>query len=300
MNTAMHRLIAAVAVSAAMLTPASLAAKGKVVDELVEITAKAPVTLRADRAYFLFRTNSKGITPVFLRKPSAAEIDAYFAAKAEAYAKAEAGLIKARDAALAKQRAAAAKGTPFKGVIPPVPTLANFTYDYPDVHNVQTVNLGKALVKGETERLMLIEALPGDYVIYGMGWGPSLTTCLCLGTLGFTAKAGEVTDLGKIYIAAAAVESEDPVLRNVTGLGYSVNGHMALFSMVLAPLADDMSQTPLIDKARIKPADYHAVGKFVAPSAFNINRLAPVPGLLDYRRGDVIDGRTGQVVVNNY
>lgn len=296
----MTRLMAALALSAAALTPASLSAKDKPVDELVEITAKAPVTLRADRAYLLFRTNSKGITPVFLRKPSAAEIDAYFAAKAEAYAEAEAGLIKERDAALAKQHAAEAKGTPFKGSIPPVPSLANFTYDYPAVHNVQTVNLGKALVKGETERLMLVEALPGEYLLYGMGWGPSLTTCLCLGTVGFTAKAGEVTDLGKMYIGAAAVESEDPVLRNVTGLGHSVNGHMALFSMVLAPFEDDMSQTALIDKARIKVAEFHAVGKFVAPSAFNINRLAPVPGILDYQRGDVLDVRTGAVAANNY
>lgn len=46
--------------------------------------------------------------------------------------------------------------------------------------------------------------------------------------------------------------------------------------------------------ATVRRADYHAVGKFFDPRAVTINRLVPVPGILAYDGGRVIDVRSGR------
>ncbi|RYD50080.1 MAG: hypothetical protein EOP60_12590, partial [Sphingomonadales bacterium] len=127
-------------------------------EELTEIRGDKPFTFRSDRAYFLFRSDS-GVSPVFLRIPTEAEMQAYDAAKREAFAKAEPKLV-------AKRAEAIAAGKP----APPIPTLEDFNFVWDKVQNAQTVNMGKALEKAGKAKTMLIEALPGRYVLYGMGF----------------------------------------------------------------------------------------------------------------------------------
>jgi hypothetical protein len=50
----------------------------------------------------------------------------------------------------------------------------------------------------------------------------------------------------------------------------------------------------------VRPARYRAVGKFVEPRAYLINRLVPVPGILDYREGRIVDVTSGEVVPDNF
>jgi len=63
-----------------LLASIASAASPKPPDELVEITSGATFTVRPDRAYLLFRTNSSdrrvvaAISPVFLRIPTAEEM----------------------------------------------------------------------------------------------------------------------------------------------------------------------------------------------------------------------------------
>lgn len=296
----MRRLFAWLPLLAALLAPAAHAAEAKAVDELVEIDGKKPVEIRPDRAYLLFRTTDKWFAPVFMRIPEAAEVEAYYAAKKVAFDKALPDLQKARAAQMAKQKAAAAKGQKFDDEVPPEPSLATFDYHHPDVQNLQSVNLGKALVKDKEKRLMLVEAVPGNYVIYGAGNQLAMMTCLCLGTVGFEAKAGEVTDLGTMHVAIAWQPSDDPVLAGEVGLGASVNGHWGMPAMGLVPpVAGASAPAPLAGKPLVA-ASYRAIGKFVGPPVFNINRLAPIPGVLAYDRGTVIDVKSGERVPDNY
>ena len=69
-----------------------------------------------------------------------------------------------------------------------------------------------------------------------------------------------------------------------------------------ASYRDEAAEAPapaLLAGKPIVAVQYRAVGKFVGPPVFNVNRLAPVPGILAYDRGAVIDARTGARVPDN-
>lgn len=282
---------------AAVAVPAPAPAQSK--DEMVEIRGDKPVTLRADRAYLLFRTNS-GVSPVFLRVPTDTEMERYEAAKREAFAKAEPGLIKDRQSLLARKETAERAGRKFNTPIPPVPALDNFNFVYDEIRNAQTVRIGRSLEKAGDERTLLVEALPGSYVVYGLGYGEIFQTCLCLGTVSFTAEPGRITDLGTILIASASEKSSIPELAGETGFGPSMNGHLVLWTAAIRPATSATPVSALLAGKPIAPADYRATGKFVASFSFGINRLAPIPGVLGYDRGNVLDLVNGKVAENRY
>lgn len=265
------------------------------VDELVEIKANVPLLIKSDRAYLLFRSSSGGMQPNFLRIPTAAELEAYEQAKRDAFVKIEPTLIKEREDQILKQSEAKNNGTVFKGVIPPVPSLENFRFSYFGIKNRQNIDAGRAYIKAKPANTFLVEAVPGSYVLYGAGWQAATSTCLCLGTIGFVAEPGVITDLGEIIIAYAHEKSDRPELAGETGLGPSVNmGHHLLFAVAVKPAQDATNAPATLPKDKIRPANYQAVGKYVTSAVFSINRLAPIPGILAYENGKVIDVKTGK------
>jgi len=242
------RLLLALAL---LLFPASLVAATP--REMVEIEAGDPVSIRADRAYLLFRTvrpeGVHGFEPILLRIPSSEET-----ARA-------------------------------------------------DVANVQNIDAGRALVRGRPESTYLVEVLPGDYVLYGIGLQagpPVLNACLCLGTVGFAAPAGVVTDLGYFFADNIHNVSRIPELRAESGLGPSIYGAFLLPGATVRPPRPDTAVPDLLRGAVVRPVQYRAVGKFLDPAAVGINRLGPVPGVLAYDEGRVVNVATGRVVPDNY
>ncbi|UYV15570.1 hypothetical protein [Porphyrobacter sp. ULC335] len=267
-------------------------ASAKPVDELIEIAGGKPITLRPDRAYLMFRvTQQSGVTPLeplLMRVPTAEEIARYEAAKAEAFAKALPGLTKTYQRNLDRLRQSAGSADP----APTAPTLESFPFAWDAVGNLQDVDFGRQFVKTAAEETFLVEALPGDYVLYGFTPStglPRLMVCLCLGSVGFSAKAGEVTDLGYLISDFAYRPSKAPELKGQGGYTGTVRAARA-----------DSSMPPALADARITPATYRAVGRFFTPNAVNIGRLAEVPGVLDYAGGTVIDAATGQAVPDNF
>lgn len=249
-----------------LLASLASAASPKPADEFVEIKAGEAFTVRPDRAYLLFRTNSKetrvflGVSPVFLRIPTTEEMAIYEAAKRSASLEAGQGSKKRRE---------------------------DFVYE--GIRNIHSVSLGRALEKPKDGPVMLIEARPGDYVLYGWGTGDLLYTCLCLGTVSFHAAAGKITDLGTLLLAPAAEPSSTPELKAVTGLGASVNGTFVLWASAIRPVDGSTPIPAVLAGKPIVPADYRASGKFVSPFAAGIHRLAPIPGVLGYDGGTVLD-----------
>ena len=265
------------------------------VDELVEIKANVPLVIKSDRAYLLFRLSSGGMQPNFLRIPTDAELEAYEQAKRDAFVKTEPVLIKEREDQILKQSEAKKNGAVFKGAIPPVPSLENFRFSYFGIKNRQNVDGGRAYIKTKPANTFLVEAVPGSYVLYGAGWQAATSTCLCLGTVGFVAEPGVITNLGEIIIAYAHEKSDRPELAGETGLGPSVNlGHHLLFAVALKPAQNATDAPAALPKDKIKSANFHAVGKYVTSTSFSINRLAPIPGILAYENGKVIDVKTGR------
>jgi hypothetical protein len=225
-------------------------------------------------------------------------MELYHAAKRAAFEREEPKLIQQRERRIQRnaERVAAGKAAEPVG---PVPSLETFNFVYGNIVNVQRVDAAHALVPGRPESIYLVEAIPGDYVLYGVGYeaGPAnLHTCMCLGTVGFPAPAGVVTDMG--YFLADSVHriSKVPEIRAESGFGQTMAGGAILVGATVRPVRSDSTMPDALRGADVRPADYRAIGKFVEPRTAGVNRLVPVPGILDYAQGRVIDVRTGRAV----
>lgn len=281
-------------------TPATVQTPAAPQPMLVEITEGQPVTIRQDRAYLLFRIHRpKGVPsfePVFLRKPTSAELEDYRAARAKAFEEAKPKLIEEREKALRRRAEQEGQGRKPSGPIPPEPTLETFTYFYPAVANLAGIRHNFPLAKGTPDNLYLIEAVPGDYVLYGTSWGmgpQGLAVCWCLGTVGFTAKAGTVSDLGTMFFDTAKFRSKIPELKDETGFGPSSDTPWFLIGGTVRPDRRDGTLPAVLSGISVSPAEYFAVGSFVDLNNGGVNRLGPVPGVLDYVRGRAMDIKSG-------
>ena len=293
----MNKLLLALMIAA---LPAAVPAHAQKAEDMVEIRGDKPIVLRSDRAYLLFRSNIGGVSPVFLRIPTDSEMARYEAAKQEAFRKAEPSLVRAREELLARKAQAGKAGQSFDKPVPPAPSLENFNFVYEGIKNAQTVDIGRALEKSGDQRTLLVEAIPGNYVMYGLGFGEIFQTCLCLGTVSFPAAVGKITDMGTVLIGPAAGKSDVPELAGETGFGPSMNGHLVTWAAAIRPVSPSTPIPTLLASKPIVPAAYRATGKFVAGFSFAVNRLAPIPGVLGYDRGDVIDLVSNKVAENQY
>jgi hypothetical protein len=282
---------------------APVAASAQAPRELVEIRQGEPLQIRPDRAYFLIRIGRpQGVAkfdPVFLRIPTAAEMAGWEAARRDAFARAAPELIRQREQQLAQNRLTPAERHGRPVPVDPVPSVDAFRFDYGAVANLNRIDANRALVPGRPEATYLVEAVPGEYVLYGISfgmWTPAVHTCLCLGTIGFSAQPGVVFDLGTFFADKIDKVSDIPELRAESGYGPSMNGFLWTFGAAIRPATAETARPPLPAGAIVRPAVYHAVGKFLEPQAMSINRLPPIPGVLAYDGGRVIDVRSGQAV----
>ena len=261
--------------------------------EMVQIGGGEPVTIRADRAYILFRRvrpeGVTGIEPIFMRVPTAAEMERYREARRAAFARAQPELLRRYQRRL--QRDPQRAGTP--------PSEATFPFEFDEIANTHNIEDDPALEGGRPESVHLVEVLPGDYVLYGANFGSgflvdALYACMCLGTVGFSVRPGEVTDLGYFMADLASDQTPIPELQSEAGLGRGATGLATPIVATMRP-PNARTQAPRqLSGARVVAVEYRAVGKFFDPRAGSINRLVPVPGVLDYEGGRVIHVRTGQ------
>lgn len=252
-----------------------------------QFKAGEPLILRADRAYILLRldTDLSKFDANLLRVPEQAESDAYEAAKRQAY-----------DEALGKARARLARNPKDKSA-ERLGRYEDFQFLYGGRPNLFSLRPGKSLVTAGKIATALAEVAPGDYVVYGEGYSGFLYQCFCLGTVGFTAKAGEVTDIGTMLFAKAWEPSPIAELAGEVDLGRSAVMDYGLFAVALRPARGDEAIPPGLDPARLKPAGFRAIGPFVDTNVVLINRLAAMPGVLAYNDGKVIDVPSGQALM---
>lgn len=249
-----------------VVSPMSAAARDTS-DLLRPIRAGESVTIRPDKAYLLIRIDRRGTTqdPVILREPDAAELTRYEAAKAAAFAKRG-----GKDG------------------------IDSFLFDYDGPPNLFILSHGKSIRSDKNQSVVLAEVQPGNYVLYGQGFGKVLFQCHCLGTVGFVAAPGVVTDLGTYLSDDASKPSVYPELASETNIGPTARMDFVLFVGGLVPAAANQALPPSVDRALVRPARFRAVGPFVDPNVMHINRLAPIPGVLRYDGGKVIDVESGK------
>lgn len=145
-------------------------------------------------------------------------------------------------------------------------------------------------------RILLASGKPGRYILAGAAEGGMsyttrgvMYTCLCLGTVQFEAKAGVITDLGTLLLARDDRPSPIPELaRQVHGRSFDV----APVPLVLGirPYVASMAVPDTLASFPRQAAAYRAFGPFPNYFGAPIDRLAPVPGVLDYDKdGHVLD-----------
>ncbi len=149
-------------------------------------------------------------------------------------------------------------------------------------------------VNEQGRRAYLIAVPPGSYVITAVTYRrmPAIGTCLCMGTLRFEARAGVVNDLGFLLGAIEDSRTDLPELAPFTGSPSWTHTAPALAIMSVRPPAEGMEVPTALQSLPLVRAEYRAVAKF--PNYFRtmINRVPPVPGILDYEGDRAIDLRS--------
>lgn len=136
----------------------------------------------------------------------------------------------------------------------------------------------------------LEELRPGTYTFYGsppIAAGNVSGTCMCMGTVSFVVRAGVVTDLTPLANTPTVAIRTGITLRFATKEQDASRSYLATYK---APA--DIRSIPVV------PAALVAHGKINNFYGGIVMRLAPIPGVLDYRRDTVIDAATGTALPN--
>ena len=237
---------------------------------------------------------------VFLRQPDATTVAEWEKERLEAFAKAQKkypGKLKQweTDVAVAKQT----KNKPPEK--PAEPRLEDMQVGAIELRD--TVSFGPMFVfsKSETQFTYVNEVKPGTYIYYGpimaVPGYPGTGACYCMGTVKFEVKAGEITDLGNSLLALPKAEPPFDVATQMLMADEAERKAKGKEPRVIQPaLAYGVPESLKALPAR--QAELQASGKLNNYYGITISRIAPIPGVLGYRRDTVLDLRTGQDVQN--
>jgi len=248
--------------------------------DIEEIRDGAAVSLDPASAYLLIRTEvpPKALSYhiILVRELVAQESEDYF---------------KAQDAMIAEERAK--PGATEEKV---QAATAKFVERYKKATNVLMMYQGRSYAKNTDGSTYLLRVRPGRYIIAGPGLVRGLNVCMCMGTVGFEAKPGVITDLGYVLAARVDKPSTVPELAETAGHPLDHGSLPLLFVMSVRPFQSNMAVPDQLLKLVRVPAPYYPVGKI--PNLFTglVSRMASVPGLLAYDVDRVIDPKTGQRV----
>ncbi|NML04515.1 hypothetical protein [Sphingomonas sp. G-3-2-10] len=219
--------------------------------------------IETGKAYILYRGPTTRLT--LLRAPLEADREAYRAERAKALkdAQARANMV--------------ARLKPL--------VITDATLVHPPIEMRMRVELQPSdfLTGPDGEELLLVAVQPGNYTVYGaIGWGEFGFggRCLCMGTVSFEARAGQITDMGRVLI----VEPDDLPREGEP----QFPGRR---SMTIVPATAPVRMPAPFEDATVAPAEYRAADKIPNFLKIDIDRLTPMPGVLGYERDKVIDLR---------
>ena len=245
-------------------------------------------SIESDKSYIFvnseFRTNG-----IFIKTPSTEEIAEYEAEWEEEFEKAKKrypGRVRRyeEDVKIWNRRRRGNKPEP-----PVEPTEENFSIG--DLERRMLVPFGPQFVFNKSKEedgtrafTYLQEVEPGEYTYYGpLFYAPNgavAGTCLCMGTVKFEARAGEIVNLGN-FLQMKWVSDE---AANATSI------HADQFAGRVPEPVDYTLPASLADYPHA-PAELRAAGKLNNYFGIMIGRMAPIDGVLGYDRDTVIDLR---------
>ncbi len=276
--------------AAALLLAAPAMAKDK---DVVFVTSSAikdkpAVTLDKAQAYILLRSDAA--MPLHLmRVPSAEDQAAYDRMRADALTKARGKYVK-KLASYEKAKALAAdarqRGSSAGFTVPdkPVePTEENFEFTPFGLMTGVSIGPMNRFAKQDGGASTYLHAVtPGTYRIYGpitvIPNGAAVGTCLCMGSVSFEARAGEIVDMGAIAVKVPPAEADAAQTEGIIA-----------FNFQLQPATPAMSVDGRLKDVPIRPAAYRPIGKLPNYFGLTIDRLAEMPGVMRYERDRIID-----------
>ena len=280
-----------------LLLAMALAAAGPTKEDakLLRPVKDAPtVQLDLNGAYILLRSPAPAAINLF-RLATPPEVEDYRARRSEALTKAHAKWVKQHS--LWKQELQDYKDNPVGKTAPeePIePTDGNLDFLPIDQENLLGFGpLNRFAKDSEGTSTYLQRVWPGRYVLYGSIFinpnGGGAGVCVCMGTVSFEARAGEITDVGSVIASATdaliyprMLEKAKP--EDVEGLR---NG--AITMMRLTPSNGSMPVDPRLASYKIVPATYRAAGPVPNYYGVQVDRLTAIPGVLAYDRDKIID-----------
>lgn len=240
--------------------------------ERIDLDEKLPVVIDPARAYVLYSGETK-FPMSLIRTVDANERATWATARTAALAKAQAKSVRARK----KYEDELATWNGLDPTVralyaPPTAPVAvsdsNFAFAPPELANF--VYAARPFSKSDRGFTYLIAVPPGRYTVYGpqnaLSTGVFGALCMCMGSIAFDAVPGKVVSLGRFTNKFGAnpiftferAKASDPVLPALTSIG-------------------------------VTPAHLVAAGKMPNYNGTLIGRLAPIEGVLAYRRDTVID-----------
>lgn len=226
-----------------------------------------PVVVAPQTAYLFVRTQSR-LPLTFLREVTPAELTEWRTARAAALARAREQAARLFRNYMLTVRDCEGRPAPCVNMAMPTPvTDEGFAFTPPEADNFVSLNPGRLFTRnGDGDFSYFIAVQPGTYMLYGalvIANGAS-GTCLCMGSVRFEARPGQITDLGLI--------SPDVAVR---------------------PYEPGMARPDRLSGHPVAAAEWRAAGKVSNFFGILINRHPQLPGILSYRRDRVIDERTG-------
>jgi hypothetical protein len=261
---------------------------------------KPVVTLDRQLSYMIVRTSTEFAFPIaFLRRPDKLDIDDYLKRRAEALAKAHAKWVRKHASYVSAkaswdQRSPAARQGITKPVEPVEPTDANLAFPAIEQENIFQIGPFDRFAKDDGISTFLYAIRPGRYVFYGpvyvlLGQG----TCMCMGSIEFEVKPGQIVNAGTMrlnlmYERKAAKEAGRPLPKTDLDLPETMN------SVTWLPPVDGDKVDPRLASYAIIAADLRAAGRIPNYFGAHIDRLTPVPGVLEYDRDRIVDVKAGK------
>lgn len=159
------------------------------------------------------------------------------------------------------------------------------TFSWPDLERYKVFTIGPQNRFRNTDgrSLWLYEVPAGTYVFYGTGLATT-SDCACMGSVGFEVPVGSVTAV-RVGLRALGTDGE-PLSEHPEGTD-STDRATRLAPVVAGP--SDAAYDPRIPREMIRPAEFTPVPRLANWAGGTVNRVLPIPGVLEYERGEVID-----------
>jgi len=250
------------------------------------------VQLDPNGAYILLR--SPAPVPINLfRIATPDEVEDYKVRRAEALAKAHKRWTSSHADWVKNKDTYRAQGM---NVDEPVePTEANLAFPALDEENL--IGFGPlfrfAKEKGGNSTY-LQRVWPGRYVVYGSilvnaSNGVATGFCVCMGTIAFDVKAGEIVDAGAVkasvndpLIYPRLLDKAEP--GDVEGLRSG-----AITMMRWSPKDGSMAIDPRLSSYKVTPAQFRPAGPVPNYFGVQVDRMTAIPGILGYDRDKLVD-----------